>query len=191
MTRAVSIRLLLTALAFTSIAIIEVRMAGIWPAAEIPWNVVHTPRGLWVVHPRYNYPLPPPLRDGDVLVPKDMTPVARAAAEMRLYVPAGTALDVPVLRDGQVAHVSITARAPVSSAFERFGRWLQALFVVPLLATLALLTLWRGRGRASAALCTFSMYALIAEGLTVIVATPLAAPPLRGGRDLRARSRPL
>ena len=174
MTRAFAFRLLLTALAIAAIAIIEVRVAGVWSASAIPWNIAHTPSGRWMVHPEYDHPLPPPLRDGDALVPKDMSSVARATVEMQLSLRAGTKFEIPVLRDGQVMHASIAARTLPPSAFERFDRWLQALFVVPLLATLALLTLWRGRGRASAALCTFAMYALIGEALTVIVTTPLA-----------------
>ncbi len=174
MTRAFAIRLLLTALALASIGVVEVRMTGLWPASEMPLNVVQAPTGQFLVRPLQGFPLPPALHDGDVLIPKDMTAAARAAVIFGGQMPAGTTLEFAVLRDGHVVHASVTSRAVLQSSFLRFDRWLKGLFVIPLLLALTLLTLWRGRGRASGALCAFGMFSVLGSALTSFVAAPLS-----------------
>lgn len=174
MTRALAFRLLLTALAITSIVVAEARLVGLWTGSELPLNVSHEPSGLWVVRPLDGVPLPSPLRNGDVLVPQDMTRAARVTADFGFPMPAGTSFEFPVIHDGRVVSASVATRVSKPSALERGGRWLNALFVVPLLAALALLTLWRGRGRASGALCAFSMFALVGTALSTAVMRPIA-----------------
>ena len=173
MTRAFAFRLLLTVLAVTSIVVAEARLIGLWTGAELPVNVVHAPSGQWVVRPLDDVPLPSPLRDGDVLVLKDMTRAARVAGEFGFAMPAGISFEFPVIQEGRLVYASVVTRVTKSSALERGGQWLNALFVVPLLAALALLPLWRGRGRASGGLCAFSMFALVGTAMSSAVMRPL------------------
>ena len=173
MTRAFAIRLLITALVLGAIAVVEVRVTGLWPDSRIPINVVQSSTGQFLAQPLGDLPMPPPLHDGDVLIPQDMTPAARAAAIFGPALPAGSTFDFSVLRDGHVLHVAVAARSAPLSALNRLGRWLNGLFVVPLLSALVLLTLWRGRGRASGGLCAFATFALLGTALNAAVAVPL------------------
>ncbi len=173
MTRVFAMRVLLTVLAVVSIAVAEGHLAGLWPVYQIPVNIAQEPDGRWVALPLQHLPLPPPLHEGEVLVPKAMTPAARTVAVFGPHLPPGTTLDLPVIRGGAIRHVSVTARRVPPSGLDRFGRWLNALFVGPLLLALALLTLWRGRGRASNALCAFAMFSLFALPLLTVGAPPL------------------
>lgn len=175
MTRAVGIRLLLTALAVVSVAIVEGHMAGLWSGTHMPLNIVLEPSDQWVVLPLADVPLPASLRGGDVLSPKDMSAAARIVAVFGPNVPAGTTIELPVMRDGAIRHVSVTSRVLPSSTFDRLGHWLNALFVAPLVCALALLTLWRGRGRASGALCAFAMASIVSGALLTAVAAPLVS----------------
>ncbi len=174
MTRALAFRLLLTALAVASFVVAEAHLLGLWTGAELPVNLVHESNGLWVVRPLEGVPLPSPLRDGDVLVPRDMTRAARATGVFGFQMSAGTSFAFPVIHDGHVVDATVTMRTAPPSALDRASGWLNSLFGVPLLAALALLTLWRGRGRASGGLCGFSMFALIGTAMSNAVMTPLA-----------------
>ncbi len=175
MSRALAIRVLLTVVAIACVAIVELRTTGLWTASRIPFKAIEGAGGRFVVHARSDLPLPSPLREGDVLAPQAMTAAARGAVLFDLRLTAGTRFVVAVRREGRVVNASVTTDPISVSGFEQFGRWLDSLFAVPLLATLAFLTLWRGRGRASRALCAFSMFAVLASGLLNAVMPPLVA----------------
>jgi hypothetical protein len=175
LSRALTIRVLLTVVAIAGIVITELRATGVWTASRIPFHAIEAAGGRFVVHARSDLPLPPPLREGDVLAPEAMTPAARGAVFFSVRLPAETRFVVAVRRSGGIVSGAITTEAITLSGLQRFARWLNALFAAPLLATLALLTLWRGRGRASRALCTFSMFAVVTSGLLNAVTPPLVA----------------
>ena len=172
MTRALAVRLTLTVIAVACSALVELRVTGVRPASVVPVDVQQAPNGAYIVHARSDLPLPPGLRDGDVLAAKEMTAAGRAAAEFNIAVPADTTLDFAVVRDGRVVQVPVTTRVVAPAPFKRFRNWVAALFVIPLLSVMTLLAIWRGHGRASVGLGTFAMYALVGSGLMNIVTGP-------------------
>jgi len=74
-----ALRILLTALAILSTALIVAQTGGILPSGQLPFRIERTaPGGGYVVRERSSRPLPPPLGDGDVLGTRDMTRADRA-----------------------------------------------------------------------------------------------------------------
>lgn len=176
MTRGFAVRLALSAAALASIAIVVLHTLGLWPAAILPIDVQQAANGLYVVHRHADFPLPPPFVDGDVLVPKEMSPAARAAAFYELGVPRDSSVEIVVSRGGHLLRAPIPAQAVTAFSPDWLTRIVNTFLVVPFLAVLALLTLWRGRDRVAVGLFGFAFYALIGQALLdlcQILATPL------------------
>lgn len=176
MIRGYAVRLSLSAVAFASIAIVVLHTLGLWPAAILPLDVQQAPDGLYVVHRHADLPLPPPLVDGDVLVLEQMSPAARAAVNYGLGVPRDSSVEIVVSRAGHLLRAPIPARTLTAFSPDWLTRIVNAFVVLPFLAALALLTLWRGRDRVAAGLCGFAFYALVGQALLdliQIVAAPL------------------
>ena len=169
MTRMHAARLTLTAVTIASTAIAMLYVLGVRPAATVPLNIVQE-GSHYVVHPLRNIPLPAPLLDGDVVVPQQMSVVARAVTYLNLGVPAGSSVTLAVTRGGRILRASVPARA--AAPFERhwLRRLLVAFVITPSLAVLALLTLWRGRDRAAAGLCGLSLYLVFGNALLSLCA---------------------
>jgi hypothetical protein len=177
MTRAHAVRLSLSAVTFASIAIVVLHTLGFWSAGVLPLDVQQQADGAYVVHPAPDFPLPAPLVDGDVLAPRAMTPAARAVAYYGLGVPTGSRVELAVLRDGRAVRIAIRAQPPVPFGRDWLNRLVNAFVIVPFLAALALLTLWRGRDRVAAGFCTLALYGLIGSALLHLcnaVVAPLA-----------------
>lgn len=177
MTRGFAVRLLLSALVLASVVIVALHALGLWSAGIVPVQVQQRSDGPYVVFPVTDVPLPPPLVDGDVLVPEAMTPAARAAVNYSLGVQQGSSIGLAVLRGGHVMRTSVRAQYAPSSGPTWLNGIVGAFLITPFLALLGLLTLWRGRDRVAAGLCGVSLYALIAGALLSLsqsLAEPLA-----------------
>ncbi|MHB8812461.1 MAG: hypothetical protein ACYDAE_04270 [Steroidobacteraceae bacterium] len=176
MTRGFAVRLALSAVALASIAIVVLYTLGLWSAAILPLEVQQAADGLYVVHRAAHLPLPPSLVDGDVLALEEMSPAARAAVFYDLGVPPGSSVDVAVSRGGRILRAAIPAQTVPALGSDWLTRVVNAFVVIPFLAVLALLTLWRGRDRVAAGLCGFAFYVLVAQALLDLsqaLATPL------------------
>lgn len=176
MTRAYAVRLSLSAVIFASIAIVLVHTLGLWSAAVLPLDVQQQSDGSYVVHRAADFSLPPSLADGDVLAPRAMTPVARAVAYYNLGIPLGSSVGIAVIRRGRIVRASIPAQPPVPFGRDWLNRAVNAFVILPFLAALALLTLWRGRDRVAAGLFAISLYGLMGSALLPLsnmVAEPL------------------
>ena len=165
MTRGLAVRLSLSAVALACIAIVLLHALGLWSAGLLPLNVQQQSSGPYVIHRAADVPLPLSLVDGDVLVPSQMTPAARAAVNYNLGVPLGSSVSLAVLRGGRILRVPITAQQASTSGPDWLSGVMSAFVITPFMALLALLTLWRGRDRVAAGLCGVSFYALIAGAL--------------------------
>ena len=178
MTRGLAVRLSLSAVALASIAIVMLHTLGLWPASILPLNVQQAASGLYVVHRYADFRLPQPLVDGDVLAPKEMSPSARAAAFYELGVPRDASVDIAITRGGRILRVPIPAQAVTALNPDWLTRVVNAFVVMPFLAALALLTLWRGRDRVAVGLCGFAFYVLVGQALidlSQILAAPLVS----------------
>jgi hypothetical protein len=164
MSRGFAVRLALTAIAAASIAIVLLQTLGFWAGGVVPLDVIQQTNG-YVVHRDKSYSLPPPLVDGDVLAPTEMTPAARAAIFFGVGVPVGASVDVAVNRAGHVMHIPVVAQPALPLSRDLLGRLVTAFLTTPFLAALALLTLWRGRDPVAAGLCALAMYGLVASAL--------------------------
>jgi hypothetical protein len=176
MIRSYAVRLSLSAAAVASIAIVLLQTLGSWSAGVLPFYVQQEGNGLYVVHKNPDEALPPPLAEGDALAPRQMTTAARAAVVYGVGVPLGSAVGVAVLRGGRLLRASIQAQPAPPLKSDWLRSVVSALIVTPFMATLALLTLWRGRDRVAAGLCALSLYGLIAGALLSlgsILAEPL------------------
>lgn len=157
MTRKLAVRLSLTVVTVASAAIVMLHALGLWSAATLPLNVEQA-GGQFVVQRLRDLPLPPPLVDGDVMVPKAMTSMARAVALNGLGVPPGSSVSIAVWRNGRILRVSVPARPASPFRHGWLRRLLDAFVLTPFMAVLALLTLWRGRDRVAAGLCALSFF---------------------------------
>ncbi len=149
---------------------------GSWSAGVLPLDVEQQANGLYVVHKDPAFALPPSLHDGDALMPREMTPAARAAVVYSVGVPVGSSVGVTVLRGGHLLRASIQAQPAPPLGADWLRNVVSALIVTPFMAALALLTLWRGRDRVAAGLCALTLYGLTAGALlslASIVAEPL------------------
>jgi hypothetical protein len=177
MTRHHAVRILLSAAALASVAVVLLHTLGVWSAAVLPLDVQQQANGLYVVHRAPDFTLPAPLKEGDVLAPEQMTPGGRAIANYGLGAPLGSSFDIAVLRGGRVVHTAIRVQPSVPFGRDWLNRLVTAFLFVPFLAALALLTLWRGRDRVAAGLCAVSLYGLIGSALLHLcnmLAEPLA-----------------
>jgi hypothetical protein len=165
MSRGFAVRLSLTVAAVASIAIVLLQTLGFWAGGVLPLDVTQQSNGLYGVHRDSNFPLPSPLKDGDVLAPREMAPAARAAVFYGVGVQVGTSVDIAVIRDGRIVRASVGALPAPPFQRDLLGRLVTAFLTTPFLAALALLTLWRGHDRVAAGLCALSMYGLIATAL--------------------------
>ncbi len=165
MSRGFAVRVSLTVVAVASIAIVLLQTLGFWAGGVLPLDAIQQSNGLYVIHRDSNYPLPPPLADGDVLAPREMTPAARAVAFFGVGVQVGSSVAIAVVRGGRILHIAVTAQPAPPVSRDLLGRLITAFLNTPFLAALALLTLWRGRDRVAAGLCALSLYGLIASAL--------------------------
>ncbi len=178
MSRAFAIRMSLSIVAVASIAVVLLNSLGLWSAATLPLIAQQQGNGQYVVHRTGDAPIPAPLADGDVLAPEAMTPAARAVVIFGAGVPAGSSVGVAVLRDGRILRATVHAPPAPPPRRDWLHRVLSAFLIVPFLAALALLTLWRGRDRVAAGLCGIALYSLTASAMLSLVSTltaPLAA----------------
>jgi hypothetical protein len=178
MSRGFAVRLALTVVAIASIAIVLLQTLGFWAGGVLPLDAVLQSNSLYVVHRDTNFPLPPPLADGDILAPKEMTPAARAVALYGVGVEAGSSVGIAVVRGGRMLHIAVTAQPAPPLGRDLLGNLVTAFLTTPFLAALALLTLWRGHDRVAAGLCALSMYGLIAGALlslSSVLVEPLVA----------------
>ena len=180
MTRAFAVRLSLSTLALASIVVILLQTLGLWSADVLPLDFQQQADGHWIVHRDTDFPLPPPLVDGDVLALKEMTPAGRAVAFYGVGVAPGSSVDIAVVRIGRILHASIPAQPAPSFSRDWLARALNAFVITPFLAALVLLTLWRGRDRVAAGLFGFSMYVLVA-GALLALAQALGMPLVGAG----------
>ena len=177
MTRAFVVRLSLSAVALASIAIALLHTWGVWTAGVLPIDLGLLANGSYVVHRTRALPLPAPLADGDILAPREMTPAARAAIFYDLGVPVGSSFGIAVLRNGHLLRASVVGQAMPAAAHDWLRRILTSIVLTPLMAALALLTLWRGRDRVAAGLCGLAIFALVAGAMLALGKT-LAQPLL-------------
>lgn len=180
MTRSLAVRLSLSAIALASIAVILLQTLGVWSAGVLPLDVQQEADGRYVVHRDADFRLPSPLRDGDTLALRQMTPAARAVCLYGLGVPLGSSVDLVVLRAGEVVRAPIAAEPAPAFRHDWLARVVNAFLVTPFLAALSLLTLWRGRDRVAAGLCGFSMYVLV-SGALLALSQSSASPLVSAG----------
>lgn len=174
MTHKFAVRLSLTVVTVVSTAIVMLHALGLWTAATLPLDIEQA-GNRFVVQPLGVLPLPPPLVDGDVLAPKAMTSTARAVVLDGLGVPAGSSVSIAVWRNGRVLRVSIPGRPAPPFRHDWLRRLLNAIVLVPFMAALALLTLWRGRDRVAAGLCALTLFLVLGSALlslTIALADP-------------------
>lgn len=170
MIRSYAARLFLSAAAVVSIAIVLLHTLGSWSAGVLPFYVQQAGNGLYVVHKDTDDPLPPSLAEGDALVPQEMTSSARSTVAYGLGISPGSSVSIVVRRGARILRTSIQAQPAPPFAKNWLPNAVSALLVTPFMAVLALLTLWRGRDRVAAGLCTLSLYALVAGALLSLMA---------------------
>lgn len=174
--RSVTGRLLLTALAICSIALFVLQLVGIEPVSQPPFTLDRAASGAYVLRQRSNQPLPPSLRDGDVVVMSAMTRADRAAllsiASSISSVPPGTRMELAVIHEDRTVRVPVVTTAArvagTADLIERIDGALTMLFVFGL----ALLTLWRARDGAGLGLAVFSLSILFSNALQQLSVPP-------------------
>ncbi|MGC8521318.1 MAG: hypothetical protein ACP5PN_05555 [Steroidobacteraceae bacterium] len=160
MSRVFGARLLPTLFALGSLAASAAIALGFAPGAEFSARLVHLRDGLYVVHATQQSPLPQGLRAGDIIPIHRLSPTERAAMFDRHDVLPGTALTLPVIRDGKLAE------RPVAPVPDRMTMLLRAEFLgfQSVAFAIAMLTLWRGRDWAAWGLSVVFLLALFAAG---------------------------
>lgn len=175
MPRTSVVRLLLSATATACVVLVLLQALGKQPVSELPLRVERGPQGVYVVHAADGMPLPPPLRDGDILAVKDMSPADRAAIFAGENIPPDTSINLAVIRNGQLARVPVTAIVRPRTGLLELQLWVGGVFGMSFLLVLAMLTLWRGRDWAAWGLSAFSLAILFDNGLYAITAPPLVS----------------
>lgn len=144
------------------------------------WNLVHVPgfpvavdRQTLAIGPLFGLPLPAGVQKGDVI------DWAHADAATRLQIwdlspPAGTRVDVPILRDGRSLTASFVA-IPLTDQGDLQSLVVPALFFWGLMLVIGLLSLWRGRDAVAQGLALST--------LSIVVLAPLNDPAISVPRE--------
>ncbi|MGH8290561.1 MAG: hypothetical protein ACREV7_16340 [Steroidobacteraceae bacterium] len=175
MTRAVVVRLTLSALGIVCTVLVLLSAFGFWRPTRLPVRIERSPNGAYVLRSGAGSELPSPLVDGDVLDLEAMSPASRAALLPEAYIRQGTSIQIAVARNGGVLRVPLTFTSSARSQAERVQLWVGGVAMMPLFLLCALLTLWRGRSVAAWGLSVFSLASLLNNGLDSIPAMPLAS----------------
>lgn len=173
MSRGLVVRLLLSVAAVTSVVLMWLPAFGIRLISELPLNIERGPEGVYVIRARNDTPLPPLLRDGDVLAIRDLRPADRAALLTYTNIPVGTRINVAVFRSGRLLQTSVTSIALPTNQWITLPNLIGLSAGMSLMLALALLILWRGRNWAAWGLCTFALATIFQNGLFMIPAPPL------------------
>jgi hypothetical protein len=175
MTRAVVIRLILSALGILCTVLVLLSAFGFWRPTSLPVRIEQSPKGAYVLRSGAGSQLPSPLVDGDVLDLKAMSPASRAALLTGAYIRQGTPIHLAVLHHGTIVRVPLLFASAARSQAERVQLWIGGAAMMPLFLLCALLTLWRGRSAAAWGLSIFSWASLLNNGLYSVPAAPLAS----------------
>ncbi|HUN26239.1 MAG TPA: hypothetical protein VMU67_08025 [Steroidobacteraceae bacterium] len=170
----VFLRLLLSAAACLSLALIALQLSGVLPASELPLGLERVAQGGYVVRARSDRALPPGLHAGERVDYRDMTRADRAALVASGNIPPGTPITLAVVRAGRIVRIPIAASGLLQGQLERYFYEIDGLLSMSFLFVLALLTLWRGRDAAAWGLFAFSLGVLVSNALTSIPAAPPA-----------------
>lgn len=160
MSRVLGVRLLLTLLALVCVTASGLIAFGLVPQAKFAVRLTYLHDGLYAVHPRQQSPLPTGLRAGDVIPIHRLGPTQRAVLFSQHDFVPGTALTLPVIRDGRPMQRTIRSTADRMTMTDR----VEFLFFQAMMFAIAILTLWRGRDWAAWGLSAVFMAALFQEG---------------------------
>jgi hypothetical protein len=175
MTRAVVVRLTLSAVGIACAVLMLMYAFGAWLPTRLPVRIGQGPNGAYVLHAATGSVVPPPLVAGDVLDLRAMSATSRAALLPNTSVPQGSRIQVAVIRNGNLLRVPLTFSARAQSRAEQIQTWIGSAALMPLFLLCALLTLWRGRSAAAWGLAVLSLAVLLINGLAGIPAQPLVS----------------
>jgi len=175
MTRAVGVRLTLSALGIACTVLVLLYACGLWPPTGLPVRMDRSPDGLYVLRGAAGSAPPSPLVNGDVLDLKAMSPASRAALLPDAQIRQGTHIEVAVIRNGGILRTPLTFGARARSQADQVQYWIGGAVMMPLFLLCSLLTLWKGRSAAAWGLSVLSLATLVNNGLGVIPAPPLAS----------------
>jgi hypothetical protein len=179
MSRTLVVRLLLTAVAVVCEVLILLRALGILSPSELPFAIDLSAPGRYVIEARSDWPLPPSLMRGDVLVIGDMAPADRAIVDSTRDVRPDMPLHLAVLRQGRLLRVSVATIPAVVSLPHEVAVWIGGFGLLSFVLVLAMLTLWRGHDWAAWGLSAFSFAILVSNALFVVLTRPPASFWLR------------
>jgi hypothetical protein len=133
--------------------------ASFFFSSDLPLGIATAADGALTVQARVLLPLAAPLRDGDRIDVASMDLPTRAAIGIKAHlgrVPVGNVYTLPVIRDGAVLRVPITAQ-PVPRRLLVLSFDLAVAFTWTLLAVISLLLIWRGRSPAAWGMAVWSI----------------------------------
>ncbi|MGA7539886.1 MAG: hypothetical protein WBW93_14085 [Steroidobacteraceae bacterium] len=132
MTRAVVVRLTLSALGIVCTVLVLLSAFGFWRPTRLPVRIEQGPNGAYVLRVRANSELSSPLVGGDVLDLEAMMPASRAALVPEAFIRQGTSIQIAVARDGTVLRVPLTFTSTAGSQAERVQLWIGGAAMMPL-----------------------------------------------------------
>lgn len=147
---------------------------GAWTRASLPVRFERCARGFCVQWKR-GVSLPSPLTDGEALALGHMSVRNRAALLTGSLITPGTRIHIAVVRNRTVLPVSLTFASAARSRAEHAQLWIGGVIIQSFFMLGAMLTLWRGRGAAAWGLTAFALASVVNNGLSVIMAPPLAS----------------
>lgn len=183
MPRAFVVRLLLSALAAACVVLVLLQALGKRPESELPLRVERAPDGVFTIHAREGTTLPALLRETDVLALQSLSEADRAALFFGQNLASGTALDIAVIRNERILHITVITTPRPRTALVELQLWVGGVAGMSFMLLLAMLTLWRDRDWGAWALCAFSLAILLDNGLYAIDAAPLASFWIQQGRQ--------
>lgn len=168
MSRAFGLRLALTALALACLVSASIYAFGAAAQSDFALQLVQQKGDRYAVHTRGRQQLPPPLRAGDLIPIRQLSPATRAVLFSHHEVPPGTVFAIPVLRDGRVVNLSVQAVPATSTTIEN----IENAFIFIAALAIALLTLWRGRDRAAWGFAAMFLLQFVIWGILDVPAAP-------------------